>query len=53
MRNNDVKTTKIGLRITQKQMDVLREVAPKNVSYLVRKLIQDHLLKIQSEGVSR
>jgi len=53
MKKNEVKTIKIGVRMTPEERTKLIQVSPGNYSHLVRKLIQDHLVKIQSEAVSR
>lgn len=50
MKKNEVKTIKIGFRVTPEERIKLDQAAPGNISYLLRKLIQDHITDKPCEG---
>jgi hypothetical protein len=50
---NDKKTIRIDLRITEGQKQALMRESPKNVSYAVRRLIQQHLINSGCEETRR
>lgn len=53
MKVRERKTIQINLRVTPEQKQALISVGPKNESYVIRKLIQDHLVGVTKGDLTR